>query len=107
MCYFLEPNPPGATEPLFLGIGANSVGRLTKSGLGQILQGLGKRANVENCNPHTFRRTFAVQSLRNGMNIYHLPNPCRNVWDIEDDVYLDYRFIRERFAPFLRRLGKL
>jgi site-specific recombinase XerD len=27
---------------------------------------------VEHCNPHTFRRTFALWSLRNGMSIYHL-----------------------------------
>jgi integrase/recombinase XerD len=36
------------------------------------LKRLGKRAGVEHCHPHTFRRTFALWSLRAGMSIYHL-----------------------------------
>ncbi len=27
---------------------------------------------VPYCTPHTFRRTFAIWSLRSGMSIYHL-----------------------------------
>ena len=33
---------------------------------------LGDRADVADCHPHTFRRTFALSCLRAGMNIYAL-----------------------------------
>lgn len=46
--------------------------RLTDSGLRQLLERVGERASVKHCSPHTFRRTFALWSLRNGMSIYHL-----------------------------------
>jgi site-specific recombinase XerD len=46
--------------------------RLTSSGLFQLLQRIGERAGIENCGPHTFRRTFALWSLRSGMNIFAL-----------------------------------
>jgi integrase/recombinase XerC/integrase/recombinase XerD len=49
-----------------------SGGRLTLEGLRMVLRRLGKRAGVEHCHPHTFRRTFALWSLRAGMSIYHL-----------------------------------
>ena len=37
-----------------------------------MLKRLGVKARVEHCHPHTFRRTFALWSLRSGMNIYAL-----------------------------------
>ena len=46
--------------------------RLTYHGLKSMLQSLGKRTAINNCSAHAFRRTFAVMSLRNGMNIYAL-----------------------------------
>jgi site-specific recombinase XerD len=46
--------------------------RLTDSGLRQVFQALGAAAGVKHCHPHTFRRTFALESLRGGMNIYAL-----------------------------------
>jgi integrase/recombinase XerD len=46
--------------------------RLTKNGLRFLLDRLSQRAAVEHCHPHTFRRTFALWSLRAGMNIYAL-----------------------------------
>ncbi len=49
-----------------------SGSRLTLNGFRQILKRIGKRAGVERCHPHTFRRTFALWSLRAGMSIYHL-----------------------------------
>jgi integrase/recombinase XerD len=45
---------------------------LTYSGLAQLLRRLGKAAGVDNCEAHTFRRTFALNSLRNGMDVYTL-----------------------------------
>lgn len=32
---------------------------------------------------------------------------CRNAWALADEMRLDYRFVRERFAGFLQRMGKL
>ena len=45
---------------------------MTDSGLRQLLERIGLRAGVAHCHPHTFRRTFALWSLRNGMSIFHL-----------------------------------
>lgn len=46
--------------------------RLTVDGLQSMLARLGARAGVQHCHPHTFRRTFALWSLRAGMNVYAL-----------------------------------
>lgn len=45
--------------------------RLMYRGLAKTLRQLGERAHVH-CTAHKFRRTFAINSLRNGMNIYTL-----------------------------------
>jgi site-specific recombinase XerD len=45
---------------------------LTLHGMQRLLQRIGDRAGVENCHAHTFRRTFAIESLRAGMDIYSL-----------------------------------
>jgi len=45
---------------------------LTKAGLRMLLDRLAKRANLTDVHPHKFRRTFALWSLRAGMNIYCL-----------------------------------
>jgi site-specific recombinase XerD len=45
---------------------------LTTSGLRQLLERLARRAGVPDVHPHKFRRTFAIWSLRAGMNIYSL-----------------------------------
>ncbi|MCO6451007.1 MAG: tyrosine-type recombinase/integrase [Caldilineales bacterium] len=50
----------------------NTGERLTASGLRLMLRRLGMRAGVEHCHPHTFRRSFALWSLRAGMNVYAL-----------------------------------
>ena len=46
--------------------------RLSQNGLNLLLRRLGVRANVEHCHPHTFRRTFALWSLRAGMDLISL-----------------------------------
>lgn len=46
--------------------------RLTLSGLVQLMERLRLRSGVAICTCHTFRRTFALNCLRNGMNIYVL-----------------------------------
>ena len=57
-------------EPLFPS--ATTQERLMPNGLLLLWRRLGQKAGVENCHPHTFRRTFALWSLRAGMNIYAL-----------------------------------
>jgi site-specific recombinase XerD len=61
---------PAANRPVWTS--ANTGDRLTDSGLRQLLQRLGKRAKVQHCHPHTFRRTFALWSLRGGMDVHTL-----------------------------------
>lgn len=70
MRYYLERGTPGERDPIWLSFNNNQ--RLTTWGLIQLLGRLGERAEVEHCTPHTFRRTMALWSLRNGMNIYAL-----------------------------------
>ena len=57
-------------RPLFAS--ANTGERLTVCGLVQLMERLRKRAGLKECSCHTFRRTFALNCLRNGMNIYVL-----------------------------------
>ncbi len=45
---------------------------LTRMGMMRLLQRLGERAGVAECHAHTFRRSFALFSLRAGMDIYSL-----------------------------------
>ena len=46
--------------------------RLTYNGLRMLTRRLEKATGIDHCHPHTFRRTFALWSLRSGMNIYAL-----------------------------------
>lgn len=46
--------------------------QLTLSGLEKFCDRLEARSGVKYCHPHTFRRTFALWSLRAGMNVYAL-----------------------------------
>lgn len=46
--------------------------RLQYDGLKTLLRDLGDATGVKPCSAHRFRRTFALMSLRNGMNIYAL-----------------------------------
>ena len=68
--YFMARGGMQEDGPLWPGL--NSDKRLTDSGLRLLLRRLGRRAKVDHCHPHTFRRTFALWSLRAGMNIYAL-----------------------------------
>jgi len=55
--------------PLFLSDRGLRAGEpLTRSGLGQLVERLGKSAKIEatRCSPHSFRHSFAVSFLRNG-----------------------------------------
>lgn len=58
------------TAPLFES--AKRGGTLTRSGLFQLIKRIAAQAGIDDCSPHTLRRTFAINSLRNGMNLYVL-----------------------------------
>lgn len=60
----------GADEPVWRTLDTGA--RLQYDGLKTLLHKLGRAAQVHPCNPHRFRRTFALIALRNGMNIYAL-----------------------------------
>ncbi len=65
-----DAEPMGASSPLWASLTTGN--RLRRAGLRQVLRRLGERSGVEHCHPHTFRRTFALWSLRAGMDIYSL-----------------------------------
>lgn len=68
--YLIERGSPRPEEPLWL---SHKTGdRITDAGLRLLCRRLGQAAGVAHCHPHTFRRTFALWSLRSGMNIYAL-----------------------------------
>lgn len=68
--YWRKAGRPAAKAPVWTN--TNTGDRLTDSGLRQLLQRLGQRARVDHCHPHTFRRTFALWSLRGGMDVHTL-----------------------------------
>lgn len=68
--YFAERGTLKEREPVFVTERANK--RMTLSGLIQIMGRLQERSGVATCTCHAFRRTFALNCLRNGMNIYVL-----------------------------------
>lgn len=68
--YLLTRNKPESDHALFLSL--TSGERLRLFGLAQLMERIRKRTGIEQCSAHTFRRTFAITCLRNGMNIYVL-----------------------------------
>jgi integrase/recombinase XerD len=68
---YLKQDEREPSDPLF----ASERGEpLTRSGLLQLIERLGKAAGVQaaRCSPHTFRHTFAVEFLRAGGNVFTL-----------------------------------
>ncbi|MEZ4868118.1 MAG: tyrosine-type recombinase/integrase [Caldilineaceae bacterium] len=68
--YLLERGKPADNEPLF--VGQKRGGRLTLSGIVQLMRRLAAKSEVEEVTAHKFRRTMAITSLRNGMNVHVL-----------------------------------
>jgi integrase/recombinase XerC/integrase/recombinase XerD len=68
--YLLTRGHTAPTDPMFPS--RNTGAKLTPNGLRQFCSRLGERADVANCHPHTFRRSFAIESLRAGMNLFAL-----------------------------------
>lgn len=67
--YLAQRPPPPPTEHLWLSYDQTP---LTYTGLKQALERMGKKTNVPACAPHKFRRTFAMWSLRAGMDLVRL-----------------------------------
>lgn len=62
-------------DSLFLADRGERAGEpLTRSGLLQLIERLGKAAGLDTCrcSPHTFRHTFAIEFLRGGGNVFSL-----------------------------------
>lgn len=68
--YFAERDKVKPSEPAFASERGGT--RLRVDGVVQLMGRLQERSGVANCTCHTFRRTFALNCLRNGMNIYVL-----------------------------------
>lgn len=69
--YYITRGTPSADEPVFIARDGGKR-RLSRSALFKSIHRLAKRADVENCTCHAFRRTFCLESLRSGMDIFHL-----------------------------------
>jgi integrase/recombinase XerD len=68
--YFAERKRPASDAPTFL---SESTGkRLTLWGVNQAMQRIEQRSGVQDVTCHAFRRTFAIEFLRGGGNIYVL-----------------------------------
>ncbi len=65
---------PHRTRPLWIAydIQGREDGRLSVHGLQTMIRRTARKAGVENCGPHRFRRTFAVWCLRDGMDLRSL-----------------------------------
>lgn len=68
--FLMERGSIAAEDPLFPSLSTGEP--LTPNSLFLLCRRLGIRAGVEHCHPHTFRRTFAIWSLRSGMDIFRL-----------------------------------
>ncbi len=66
--YLQQGNEPGT--PVWRNLSNGE--RLQYYGLAITLRKLGRRTGILPCNPHRFRRTHAIASLRNGMDVYTL-----------------------------------
>lgn len=112
--YYLDAGRPAPHGPVWRSL--KTDGRLTTSGLRRLLARLGEATGIEQylCTPHTFRRTFALWSLRSGMSIYHLQrlmghqdiDVLRQYLDLVDH---DIASAHERFGAVdnvLRRNGR-
>ena len=58
-------------EYLHAAMTTDSLLELKPRGISIMLSRLGKATGVK-CNAHSFRRTFATQSVRNGLNLFHI-----------------------------------
>ena len=89
---YLREEPRAPDGPLFLSDRGGRAGDgLTRSGLGQLLERLGRAAGVEavRVSPHTCRHTFALSFLRAGGNVFGLQTLLGHT-----DVKMTQRYVR-------------
>jgi site-specific recombinase XerD len=99
--YLAERSDAERHAPLFPS--ARTGGPLKPNGLLQFCRRLGRRASVDECHPHKFRRTFATWALRAGMNIHAVQ---RLMGHADLDVLLRYLNLDEAdLAEAHRRYG--
>lgn len=68
--YYRRRGAPPVVGPVFRAERRDE--RLGRSGLFQLMRRLARAAGVLHCKPHTFRRTFALNMLRQGCDLYTL-----------------------------------
>lgn len=68
---------------------AISDGYRDKCGIEAMMRKLGKRAGVENCHPHRFRRTCATFALRRGMALEQVSRMLGHANIATTQIYLD------------------
>lgn len=104
LCQYLNEQPRRPADPVFCG---ESGSALTRSGLLQLIERLGKKAGLTGvrCSPHTLRHSASIWALRSGMNMYSLQSmlghtdltmTSRYVAIAEADLENQHR----RFSPF-------
>lgn len=70
LLYFIRRGTPDDNEPVFRNENTGGKGVITRSRFFKVFNELGKRAGVKPCTPHRFRRTFALEMARAGVNIH-------------------------------------
>lgn len=100
------PFRPEGEQPLWWG----ERGALTLQGLLEVVEDIGERAGIRPLGCHIFRRTYAVLSLRNGIDLHRLQALLGHADLRTTQAYLplteqDLREAHERFSP-LRTLSK-
>ena len=68
--YWLQRGKLGKDDPAF--ISEKTGGRLTTSGLNQLMRKIRRLSGADNCKAHALRRTFAISMLRNGVDVHTL-----------------------------------
>ncbi len=91
--YYDERGMPSKDEPIWQSLTTSEP--LKQNGLNQMLGRLGKRAGLEHTNPHCFRRSFAVLSLEEGIDLYRLAHLMGHG---SIDVLRSYLHLVERHA---------
>lgn len=57
---------------------------------------------AEGCNPQTVAARLGIKLSTVDSHKTVILDECRNAWSLPDDTWLDYRYIREKFALFMQ-----
>lgn len=101
--YFMRRGTPRANEHVFRNENTGK-GAISRSRFFKIFNDLGKRAGVNPCTPHRFRRTFAITMARAGTNIHMIARlmghkditVLKRYWDITPE---DLREAHRQASP--------